>query len=113
MRINGGTANGDAVDAANEVHSRAGLTPYDASTLTLSELLAERGRELAWEGHRREDLLRFGKYFSDWGMYDWGCYKRVNAIGINHDTDQSAKLFPIPKWVMDAAPGVYTQNSGY
>ena len=113
MRLNGGTATQDAVDAVNEIRHRTGLGGYTTATLTLNELLAERGRELAWEGHRRDDLLRFGKYFDDWGIYDWGIYKRNNIAGINRDIGGYSKLFPIPKWVMDAAPGVYTQNPGY
>jgi len=32
------------------------------ATLTEENLLAERGRELYWEGWRREDLIRFGKF---------------------------------------------------
>jgi hypothetical protein len=113
MRLNGGTATQDACDAANMIRPRTGLVDYTIATLTLDELLAERSRELAWEAHRRPDLLRFEKFFDDWGVYDWGTYKRHNIAGINRDIGGYSKLFPIPKRVMDAAPDVYKQNPGY
>ena len=113
MRLNGGNATQAAVDAINKIRTRTGIGGYTTATLTLNELLAERSRELAWEGHRRPDLLRFDKYYDDWGIYDWGIYKRHEIRGINRDVNKVSKLFPIPKWVMDAAPGVYTQNQGY
>ena len=99
MRLNGGTATQNAVDAANMIRPRTGLPNYTVSSLTLNELLDERGRELAWEGHRRQDLIRFDKFKDAWG------FKEVSA--------RTRYLFPIPKWVIDGAPGVYTQNPGY
>jgi hypothetical protein len=107
MRQNGGTATQDAADAANAIRVRTGLPSYTTATLTLDELLNERGRELAWEGHRRQDLIRFGKYGGEWGkLRDGGWYKPA-------DDGAHRSLFPIPKWVSDAAPGIYTQNTGY
>lgn len=53
---NGG--NGDA--ELTEVRERAGAT-LDV-TATLETLLEERLREFAWEGLRRQDLVRFGKF---------------------------------------------------
>ena len=69
MRSNGGTPTQEAVDEVNKVRERAfGNTSndYTTATLTLPELLNERGRELAWEGHRRQDLIRFGKWQDAW-----------------------------------------------
>lgn len=51
---------GDALNLVNEVRSRAGATPF--AELTYENLLAERGRELFAEGHRRSDMIRFGVY---------------------------------------------------
>ena len=97
MRLNGGAANSEALALANQVRTRAGLSPYTASQLTLTELLDERGRELAWEGHRRQDQIRFGTFTT--GMWEF-----MEARSPNR------KIFPIPQWVLDANPGVYTQN---
>ena len=99
MRQNGDKANDEAVALVNQVHQRAGLPPYTTVTLTLSELLDERGRELAWEGHRRDDQIRFGTYNGTWEFKDADLPTR--------------NIFPIPNWVRDAAPGVYDQNKGY
>ena len=99
MRLNGGVANAEALNLVNQVHTRAGLAPYTASELTLPELLNERGRELAWEGHRRPDQIRFGTFTSgSWEFMSTG-------------ESPNRKIFPIPQWVLDANPGVYTQNN--
>jgi hypothetical protein len=98
MRLNGGTANAEALALINEVHTRAGLEPY--ATITLDELLDERGRELAWEGHRRQDLIRFDKFAN--GTWEF-----------KEKTPKHVEIYPIPEWVMTANPGVYTQNNGY
>ena len=45
----------EALPLFNEVRRRAGVAEYTASQLTLDEILAERGREFAWEGLRRQD----------------------------------------------------------
>lgn len=99
MRQHGGVPDDVALDCVNQVHERAGLPKYTAATLTLDELLNERGRELAWEGHRRDDLIRFGKYNDAWE------FKEADLPTRN--------IFPIPNWVRDGAPGVYQQNPGY
>ncbi|MDR1683097.1 MAG: RagB/SusD family nutrient uptake outer membrane protein [Candidatus Symbiothrix sp.] len=101
MRLNGGVANTEALNLVNQVHSgsRTGLPPYSAAELTLPELLIERGRELAWEGHRRQDQIRFGTFTS--GGWEF----------MSPGESPNRTIFPIPQWVMDANPGVYTQNN--
>ena len=49
--------NGD--NELNEVRNRVNAAPRSA---TLENILAERQLELAWEGWRRQDLIRFGKF---------------------------------------------------
>ncbi len=51
---------GDPLPYVNEVRARAGVDPF--TDLTYEKLLAERGRELYAEGHRRNDMIRFGVY---------------------------------------------------
>ena len=103
MQLNGGAATAEALALVNQVHTRAGLPAYATAQLTLDELLDERGRELAWEGHRRQDLIRFGKFTNR--IWDSG------IKGITSLTDSPNRIiFPIPQWVLDANPGVYTQN---
>ncbi len=58
----GSTSNAD--DDLNKVRSAAGLG-FEAATL--ESILDERGRELYMEGHRRQDLIRYGLFADrDW-----------------------------------------------
>src|SRR5690606_25988780 len=68
MRKNGGTATSEAVDLINESRKRAfsdedwPTARYTTASLTMEELLEERGREFIFEGKRRTDIIRFGKF---------------------------------------------------
>ncbi|MBP1665326.1 MAG: rane protein [Bacteroidetes bacterium] len=75
--------------------------------LTAQFLLDERGREFYFEGHRRTDLIRFGK-FTD-GNYNWQ-WKGGTYAGAN--TDNHLNLFPIPGDEVSANPNI-KQNPGY
>jgi len=80
----------------NMIRSRAGVDDY--VTLTMENLLAERGRELYGESWRRSDLIRFGVNNEAW----WA----------KPATNPSVNLFPIPQVQMDANANL-TQNPGY
>ena len=56
----GGTGTGVATILSN-LATRAGVT---AAAATLDGIYAERGRELWWEGWRRNDAIRFGKFLA-------------------------------------------------
>lgn len=103
MRQNGGAATAEAVDLVNQVRSRAFAGDdsklYTSATLTLDELLAERGRELYSEGWRRNDLIRFGKYNDP-------CDFRPGPVADTYN------LFPIPQGEINANPNL-VQNPGY
>lgn len=89
--------NGDA--ELNRVRSRVGMPPQ---TATLDCLLEERMRELAWEGWRRQDLIRFGRFtraYSD----------RPQLPG---EENGYTTVFPIPEKVVDMNPNLY-QHKGY
>ena len=106
MRKNGGTANQEAVNLINESKKRSfaaadwAANQYSTATLTLDELLAERGREFIFEGKRRTDLIRFGKYTTG----TWWDHKATN--------DVNKELFPIPQQHMAINPNL-KQNPGY
>jgi hypothetical protein len=101
----------DALDLVNQVRERAysGNKSHDwtMSDLTLDNLLAERGRELAWEMSRRQDLIRYevasGKsYFSAARKPD----KKQDA------SDGHLRIFPIPAQQISANHNL-KQNPGY
>jgi starch-binding outer membrane protein, SusD/RagB family len=98
-----------AVTYVNALRERANNGPaqnISASDLTLSFLIDERSRELHWEGHRRQDLIRFNLYTNG---YDWAWKGNgLNGVGIAN----KFKLFPIPTNSISANPNL-TQNTGY
>ncbi|MCZ4245158.1 RagB/SusD family nutrient uptake outer membrane protein [Pedobacter punctiformis] len=55
---------GPALIIVNALRAKRGASAF--LTLTLDNLLDERGRELYWEGQRRTDLIRFGKFLNPW-----------------------------------------------
>lgn len=82
------------------IRTRADQTAYTPATLTLEELIIERGRELAWEGWRRQDLIR-------WDKFSKGSWTFKTA-----QTDNIRDLFPIPYDQITKNPS-WVQNPGY
>lgn len=70
-------------------------------------ILKERTRELMWEGHRRTDLIRYGKFTGS--SYTWP-YKGGVANGTA--IADFRKVYPIPAQEFSANPGL-VQNAGY
>nr|WP_315148876.1 RagB/SusD family nutrient uptake outer membrane protein [uncultured Flavobacterium sp.] len=97
-----------ARDYVNQLRFRANNTKtITTSDLTLDLILKERMVELYGEAHRRQDLIRFGKYTG--GSYNWSWKGGVvNGISIN----DKYKVFPIPKASIAANPNLI-QNTGY
>ena len=122
MRANGNVATQEAVDAANEVRNRAGAEAYTTATLTLDELCNERCRELMWEGHRRQDLIRFDRYTGKNSIQDdsdpanlWTLkyvegYDNDPASQVPFETPEHMKVFPLPDFYVDNG---HEQNPGY
>ena len=78
-----------------------------AGTLSLDTLLAERGRELLFEAHRRTDLVRFGKFSSTSYLWAWkGGTAGGSALATGRD------LYPLPANELIANPNLQ-QNQGY
>jgi starch-binding outer membrane protein, SusD/RagB family len=110
---NGGTR-GNALNYVNAIRTRSGdVTAGNApgaitdTELTLDFILDERARELYWEGHRRTDLIRFGKFTSGSYLWPW-------KGGIKDGTSIEAKrtIFPIPAADLGSNPNL-KQNDGY
>lgn len=86
-----------AVDLFNKVRRRSKAP--EVTTITLQDILDERGRELAWEGWRRNDLIRYGQWEKAWGFKAGG-----ESI--------SRRLYPIPATEIVLNPKLI-QNDGY
>lgn len=88
---------GAAKPLVDAVRERAGLSALDANP-TLEDIYNERGFELNWEGHRRQDMIRFDTF--------------LNANDFRGQSENYRELFPIPTSALDANPNL-TQNPGY
>jgi hypothetical protein len=101
---------GLATEYINKLRERAyGNTSgnISQSDLTLDFILNERERELYWEGTRRTDLIRFGKFTS--GSYLWPFKGGVlNGTGV----EDYRSVFPIPVSDITVNPNL-VQNPGY
>ncbi|MBO4671063.1 MAG: RagB/SusD family nutrient uptake outer membrane protein [Bacteroidales bacterium] len=105
-RQSGGIATGDAASAINHLRKRANAATKDI--YTLDEICDEWSREFYFEGRRRMDLIRFGKYGGS-SDYQWQ-WKGGSYAG--RSFPEYLNLFPIPQAAMNATPGL-AQNPGY
>lgn len=105
-----GTSRQTAVEYVNLLRQRANgdvSQNIQNSQLTLDFILAERARELYWEGQRRSDLIRFGKFTRN---YAWA-YKGGVPEGIEN-VDDKFNIYPISDRDLTANPQL-KQNPGY
>ncbi|MDG5799054.1 RagB/SusD family nutrient uptake outer membrane protein [Marinilabiliaceae bacterium ANBcel2] len=82
IRLNG---EGSGDNYINQIRERAGVDPIDNATL--QDVLDERGRELWLEGHRRQDLIRYGKFQDAW-------WEKSSQSGVT--------TLPVPRFASDA-----------
>jgi starch-binding outer membrane protein, SusD/RagB family len=85
------------ITIVNQIRTLRNASPLGSVTLT--NLLAERGRELYLEAHRRNDLIRFGK-FNDPVQERSGASAPFRVV------------FPIPNIALSSNPNL-KQNFGY
>jgi hypothetical protein len=106
----GGGSTAQALTYVNAIRQRAygnANGNITSAQLTLDFILDERSRELLWEGHRRTDLVRFGRFTG--GTYLWA-WKGGSAAGVS--TGAHLNLYPLPANEIIANPNL-TQNPGY
>lgn len=109
MRAEAKLRNGDTAGALEDVNTlraarnaRADQIPPALSSIDLDILYRELGFELYWEGLRRTNQIRFGKYEDSWTE--------------KTDSNVNKRLFPIPQSAIDGATneeGYLIQNTGY
>jgi len=110
LRGGGGGSASTALGYVNALRQRAygnASGNITAGQLTLDFILDERARELYWEGFRRSDLIRFGKFTG--GSYLWPWKGKVAG---GTATEVYRDLYPIPSNDMGANPTLQ-QNPGY
>ncbi|RYF25689.1 MAG: RagB/SusD family nutrient uptake outer membrane protein [Flavobacteriales bacterium] len=89
---------GAAKPFVDMIRQRAGLNALDANP-TLDDIYNERGFELNWEGHRRQDMIRFNKFLL------------ANEFRTK-ESPSFRKLFPIPTSALNSNKSL-KQNPGY
>ena len=92
----------------NTLRTRAGapLIAND-SDITPDFILDERARELYWEGHRRQDLIRANKFTGSAKLWQW----KGNALN-GASIDSKFNVYPIPQTELNTNSNL-TQNTGY
>lgn len=101
---NAGGPTGEAVDFVNLVRTRAGignlkLADTGSPTAFNDAILRERSHELFFEGFRRLDLVRFGKW--------------PDAVIAAGKIPGPSHLFPVPQYAIDVSGGKLLQTTGY
>ncbi|KQC32001.1 membrane protein [Nonlabens sp. YIK11] len=105
----GGGSTSLAVDYINILRERAygnSGSNITAGDLNLDFILDERGRELYWETHRRQDLIRFNQFSSN-GVWAW-----KGNVATGTTTSSFRDLFPIPARELNLNDNL-VQNPGY
>lgn len=101
MQAEAKVRNGQSGDAElNAVRERVGEEPR---TATLENILAERQLELAWEGWRRQDLIRFGQFTRAY-------HSRPQ---LENEANGYTTVFPIPESIVQRYSESMKQNEGY
>jgi hypothetical protein len=106
----GGGSRPQALTYINALRTRAyGDTSGNIADaqLTLDFVLAERGRELLWEAHRRTDLVRYGKFTGSSYLWAW-----KGGVAAGSSTPATLNLYPLPASELIANPNL-VQNPGY
>ncbi len=103
------TVNGELQTALvlfNKIRKRAKAD--EATTVVLDDILPERAREFSWEAWRRNDLIRFGKFETDWG-FKTSTVTPVNPV-VSNQTYR--RIYPVPNIERSQNPKL-EQNTGY
>lgn len=100
----------EALTIVNEVRARVAATPR--TELTLNDILDERMLELAWEGVRRPDQIRFCTFTEPTADRFKGVTHNASAGDYNDDTQGYTMVYPIPYAVLNLNKKL-DQNPGY
>jgi starch-binding outer membrane protein, SusD/RagB family len=94
-----GVYGNSARDIVNALRTHPSRDASSLSNVNLETMLDERGRELWWEGWRRQDMIRFGQYLMPFQEKDY-------------TSDPKYLVFAIPAQQLSVNPNL-KQNPGY
>jgi len=95
-----------ALTIVNQIRTvHGGVDPY--VSMTAATFLAERGREMFFEGWRRQDMIRFGVFNNAWRFHPADPSDALGPHGINH-----LNVMPLPDVQLNANKAL-KQNPGY
>lgn len=96
-----------ALGYVNALRTRANATQITTAQMNLDFIIDERARELTMEGHRRTDLIRFGKFTGGNYLWPWkgGAVNGTSIPAIYN-------LYPIPLSAIQSNNNL-KQNPGY
>jgi hypothetical protein len=97
--VNGELQTADVL--VNKIRARAGAPTV--AGIDLPGLLDERAREFSWEAWRRNDLIRFGQFETEYPLPN-------DVLKMNKDVNR--RLYPIPAQEIKLNPNL-VQNPGY
>lgn len=108
--LRGGTGGSQtlALQYFNDLRQRAyGNSNGNMTSITLQDVLDERGREMIWECVRRSDLIRYGLFTSQNYVWPW-----KGGVASGTGVDGHYNLFPLSSTDVNANPNL-KQNPGY
>ncbi len=107
--LRGGTGGSTATAFGyiNAIRTRAGASPIIIGQMDLAFVLAERARELYWEGHRRTDLVRYNLLTTATYLWPW-----KGGVASGTSVESKYNLFPIPSAARNANENL-SQNPGF
>lgn len=101
---------GEALNLLNEIRNRAHATPR--TSIDLQTINVERMIELAWEGVRRQDQVRFCTFTEPTADRYVGVHHNAASGDYNDDTQGYTNVYPIPYSVLNLNKNL-KQNPGY
>ena len=107
-RLHGGTTTTEGTNAINTLRKRANASQRTNANYSLNDILDEWSREFYFEGRRRVDLIRFGKFGGN-NNYNWE-WKGGVYEGRNFDAYRN--IYAIPAKELTANKNLH-QNDGY
>jgi hypothetical protein len=103
----GGTTS-QALTYVNQLRRRAyGDNSGDLVAVNLDNVLDERARELYWEGKRRTDLIRYGKFTTGDYLWPW-----KGGVADGRAVESFRNVYPLPSAEINTNTNL-VQNTGY